>query len=66
MANGEWRMAAKRGVVGSICTIASTRVVASGTRAGMAPVSGMLCQYFIGMCWRIATGLARAGLNGLS
>ena len=47
-------------------TIASTRGIASRSEAGMAPVSGMLRQYFFGMCCRIAAGLARAGLNMLS
>ena len=36
------------------------------TRPGMAAVSGMLCQYFFGICARIAFRLVRAGLNVLS
>ena len=39
---------------------------AARTRAGIAAVSGMLCQSFLGISARMAFRLVRAGLNVLS
>jgi len=47
-------------------SMVSTRAGADCSKSEMAAVSGMFRQYFFGMCRRIASGLARAGLNTLS
>jgi hypothetical protein len=54
------------GIVGALSIIVSTRDEAFWTRLLMAAASGMLRQYFCGMCWRISLGLSRAGLKVLS